>query len=100
MGRRGRERYEQCFHFDAMLAKTTAVYREVLKGESARTQLPSRAAVSYKSRVVHVVESFGAGTAEVIGRLTRGLPEYEHVVVHGCRRAATGVGSDVLGPGV
>jgi glycosyltransferase involved in cell wall biosynthesis len=100
MGRRGRERYEQCFHFDAMLAKTTAVYREVLKGESARTQLPSRAAVSYKSRVVHVVESFGAGTAEVIGRLTRGLPEYEHVVVHGCRREATMVSRDALGPGV
>jgi glycosyltransferase involved in cell wall biosynthesis len=49
---------------------------------------------------VHVVESFGAGTAEVIGRLTRGMPEYEHVVVHGCRREASTVGRDVLGPGV
>jgi glycosyltransferase involved in cell wall biosynthesis len=100
MGRRGRERYEEQFHFDAMLAKTTAVYRQVLEGQFVRTRRPSHAAATHKSRVVHVVESFGAGTAEVIGRLTRGMPEYEHVVVHGSRREATTVGRDALGPGV
>jgi glycosyltransferase involved in cell wall biosynthesis len=93
LGRRGRERYEEQFTFEAMLRRTLRVYEEVV-APAARTRALARAPAR---RVVHIVESFGAGTAGVIGQLTRGMPEYRHVVVYGRRPEAATVRADGLG---
>jgi glycosyltransferase involved in cell wall biosynthesis len=98
LGRRGRERYEEQFTFEAMLGKTLRMYEEVV-APAARTRAPAPATGPAR-RVVHVVESFGAGTAGVIRQLVRGMPEYRHVIVYGRRPEALTVDSESLGPSV
>jgi glycosyltransferase involved in cell wall biosynthesis len=81
LGRQGREHYEGHFTFQAMFRKTLAVYHQVLAAAPQPRVVPQVNA----PRVVHVVESYGAGTAEVIRQLTDGMPEYRHVVLCGRR---------------
>lgn len=49
--------------------------------------------------IVHVVESFGAGTAEVIAAITRGTPEFRHTIICGRRDESSSVSGDRLGRG-
>jgi glycosyltransferase involved in cell wall biosynthesis len=63
---------------------------ELIKNGAIPTAVP---------HVVHVVESFGAGTAEVIAAITRGTPEFRHTIICGRRDESSSVSSDRLGPG-
>ena len=82
------EHFYSDFTFHAMFQKTLAVYQEVL--EEARPR-PRAARRTSEPKIVHVVESYGAGTAEVIGQLTGGMPQYQHVVICGRRPESTTV---------
>lgn len=82
IGRRARQHYEDQFTFDAMFRKTMDIYDETLACGLPKRRNRERAGAP---RVVHVVESYGAGTAEVIWHLANGMPEYHHVVVCGRR---------------
>jgi glycosyltransferase involved in cell wall biosynthesis len=93
MGQAGRARYENHFTFDRMLDKTFRVYEEVIRSTPNRF----RDRRSDRPRVVHVVESFAAGTAAVVTELARSMPEYQHVIIHGSRDNAARPKQELLG---
>jgi glycosyltransferase involved in cell wall biosynthesis len=95
MGHLSRLRYEQQFTFERMVEKTFGIYEEIISSVPNR----NRRDASPRQRVVHVVESFAAGTAAVVTEMTRSMPEYQHVIVHGSRENSVVPQAALLGVG-
>jgi len=95
MGQSAREHYEKHFTFERMAEQTFQIYEQLVgtRVQSKRTPQPNR------RRVVHVVESFAAGTASVVSELTCSMSDYQHVIVHGSRKDSVPPQRDLLGAG-